>query len=88
VIFLFLGSDPVFGFGDCIDDPCRQVLFLGEIGITGRYRISQRWSATVGYQLLWINQVALATEQPLGSGIDASGESFCHGAAVGLQYVR
>ncbi|MCL4204797.1 MAG: hypothetical protein KJ000_20150 [Pirellulaceae bacterium] len=61
---------------------------MGEIGITGRYRISQRWSATVGYQLLWINQVALATEQPLGSGIDASGDTFYHGAAVGLQYVR
>jgi hypothetical protein len=27
----FLGSDPVFGFGDCIDDPCRQVSVLARL---------------------------------------------------------
>jgi hypothetical protein len=50
---------------------------------------------TVGYQLLWINQVALvgteqlaSTDFVFSSGIDASGDSFYHGAAVGLQYVR
>ena len=70
------------------------VSLLGELGITGNYRISQRWSATCGYQLLWINRVALATEQVassnfvFGSGIDAAGDTFYHGAAVGVQYVR
>ena len=82
-------SSFAFGFANLTDDDNQNpAAFLGEIGITGRYRISQRWSATVGYQLLWINQVALATEQPLGSGIDASGDTFYHGATVGLQYVR
>lgn len=70
------------------------VPFLGEIGITGRYSLSPRWSATFGYQLLWITQVALATEQiaasdfVFGNGIDATGDTFYHGATVGMQYVR
>jgi hypothetical protein len=70
------------------------VSFLGELGIRGRYHFSQRWSAQAGYQLLWIHQVALATEQVAASdfvfqeGIDASGNSFYHGATVGIQYVR
>ncbi len=68
------------------------VSFLGELGIRGNYHISQRWSAQVGYHLLWVHQVALATEQVavsnffLGEGIDASGNTFYHGASVGIQY--
>lgn len=70
------------------------VSLVGELGITGNYRISQRWSATLGYQLLWINQVVLATEQlastdfVFGSGVAATGDTFYHGASIGLKYVR
>jgi hypothetical protein len=76
------------------DDSESPVSFLGDIRIAGNYQLSQRWSAQFGYQLLWINQVALATEQVavsdfvFGGGIDASGDAFYHGATVGLQYVR
>lgn len=67
------------------------VSFLGELGVQARYHLSQRWSAQAGYRLLWIHQVALATEQiaasdfVFGEGIDASGNTFYHGASVGIQ---
>lgn len=70
------------------------VSFLGEIGVTAGYRLSQRWSAQAGYRLMWINQLALATDGVaasdflFGGGIDASGDTFYHGATVGLQYIR
>jgi hypothetical protein len=69
------------------------VAFLGELGVAADYRLSERWSLQLGYQLLWIDQVALATEQiaasnfVTGQGIDATGDTFYHGANVGLQFV-
>ena len=44
------------------------------------------------YRLLWVDGVALATDQMaasdflFASGINATGDAFYHGAFVGLQY--
>jgi hypothetical protein len=76
-IMVYYGSDAAGGF-QTLDRPLRTITTLDRFA----------------YQLLWINQVALATEQLastdflFSSGIDASGDTFYHGAAVGLQYVR
>jgi hypothetical protein len=68
--------------------------FIGELGVTGACRLTEQLSFRGGYRLLWIDGVALATDQVAVSdflthtGIDTSGDAFYHGAFVGLQYVR
>ena len=37
--------------------------FAGEIGLTGVFQVSSRWSARFGYQVLWLDGVALAFRQ-------------------------
>ncbi len=73
--------------------------FLGQLALTGTYQLSRRWYIEAGYQLLWLEGVALAIEQvdnatvtsavPLpGSGVatvDTSGSPFYHGALVSLE---
>lgn len=68
--------------------------FIGEVGLSACYCLTERLSVRGGYRLLWVDGVALATDQVAESdflfdrGIDASGDAFYHGAFVGLQYVR
>ncbi|HYW79270.1 MAG TPA: BBP7 family outer membrane beta-barrel protein [Thermoguttaceae bacterium] len=40
-----------------------ETAFLSEIGITGVYQISNRWTARFGYQVMWIDGLALAPDQ-------------------------
>ncbi|MCY2988118.1 MAG: hypothetical protein NTY19_09685 [Planctomycetota bacterium] len=68
--------------------------FVGELGLQANYHLTERLSLRGGYRLLWVDGVALATDQVgvsdfiFGRGLDASGDAFYHGAFVGLQYVR
>lgn len=69
--------------------------FVGEIGLTGVYRLSRGWAIRGGYQLLWIEGVALASDQVAVSDpdnglatVDTSGSPFYHGAFVGLEFRR
>ena len=66
--------------------------FLGELGVLCSYRLSKHAALRGGYQLMWIDGVALATRQipntDLGAGtaaIDTTGGVFYHGANVGLE---
>jgi putative beta barrel porin BBP7 len=68
------------------------VAFVGELGVSVRYRVSCSVSAIAGYQLLWIEGVALAPDQiPLAdpisglAGIDTGGGAFYHGAVLALE---
>ncbi|MCY2990601.1 MAG: hypothetical protein NTY19_22390 [Planctomycetota bacterium] len=73
------------------NDKATPVAFLGEIGLTADYRLGEHLSVLGGYRLLWINGVALATDQVAvsnfftRSGINASGDAFYHGAFLGLE---
>lgn len=69
--------------------------FVGEIMLTGLYKLDRGWAIRGGYQLLWIEGVALASDQisvsdPLNgtATIDTSGSPFYHGAFVGLEFSR
>ncbi|MEO8497134.1 MAG: hypothetical protein ABI614_18840 [Planctomycetota bacterium] len=68
------------------------VAFIGELGLSADYRLTDRLSVRGGYQLLWVAGVALATDQLevsdfiSASGIEASGDTLYHGAFVGLEY--
>ncbi len=86
----FPPANPVFGPSF---DREKRTAFVGEIGLTGVYQLTNCLAVRGGYQLLWVNGVALATEQvavtnfTTNSGIDASGDAFYHGALVSLEAV-
>jgi hypothetical protein len=67
--------------------------FLGELGVVATYRLNDHVSLRGGYQLMWIEGVALAPRQipvtSLGSGdaaVDSTGGVFYHGANAGLEF--
>jgi hypothetical protein len=66
--------------------------FVGELGFQGAARLTDHLSLRGGYRLLWIDGVALASEQLAvtdfnqGTGFDGSGDVFYHGAFVGLEF--
>lgn len=66
--------------------------YVGELDFTGQWKLSPHLSLRGGYQLMWIDNIALAPQQigvtnlPAGTGnIDAKGNIFAHGASVGLE---
>jgi len=68
-----------------------QVAFLGDISIVGVYQWTDNIALRGGYQLLWLDGVALAPDQIAAThaitanGIDTTGDSFYHGALLGLE---
>jgi hypothetical protein len=82
-----IGSTTVFSAAVGANRP--QVAFVGDIALTGVYQITNALSFRGGYQLLWINGLALATDQvpalslPNSTGLRSVGGVFYHGAFVG-----
>lgn len=89
-------------FGDRVafaNDRNDTVAFVGEWTLQGNYRLTDRWSVDLGYQLLWIDGVAVGTEQlaasnyslPIfggpGNGIDSHDHVFYQGIMFGVDYV-
>lgn len=68
--------------------------FLGEIAVIGTYDLGRNWAFYGGYQLLWVDGVAIAGDQVAvtdflaNSGIDTNGGAFYHGVTLGLQWSR
>lgn len=71
-------------------DRIGQVAFLGEIGVVGVYQWTDCVALRAGYQLLWLDGIALAPDQIAATqvltadGIDAKGDAFYHGALLGV----
>jgi hypothetical protein len=70
-----------------------EAAFVGELGLNGRYRWSDRVSIIGGYNVMWISGVALAPNQLATTNyttgaatVDAGGTLFYHGANAGLEY--
>jgi hypothetical protein len=68
-----------------------QVAFLGELGLNGNYQFSQNWFLRGGYQVYWLDGVALAPEQldftntpTSGTNLNKTGSLFMQGAHAGL----
>lgn len=66
--------------------------FVGEIGLIGSYQLTKHLTIRGGYQVMWIEGVALAPRQipntDLAGGtanIEGAGGLFCHGANAGLE---
>ncbi|MFH1922632.1 MAG: BBP7 family outer membrane beta-barrel protein [Planctomycetota bacterium] len=69
--------------------------FLGELGVTATYRLNPCTALTAGYQLMWLEGVAVASDQvavsdPIGgiTAVDTGGSPFYHGAVISLEYCR
>lgn len=67
--------------------------FVGELGFNANYRLTDRLTFLAGYNLLWVNSLALAPDQlaatDLTTGVgalDVGGNLFYHGFNVGLEY--
>lgn len=68
--------------------------FIGEVELASVLEVTDNISIRLGYMLMWVESVALAPEQVVatnftaGSGIDASGGAFYHGALLQLIMTR
>jgi hypothetical protein len=81
----FLLRPPVSGNGG-------NVAFVGELNLTGIYQLNETWGLRAGYNLMWIEGVALAPAQldytflsTSGTGLNTGGGLFLHGVNVGLE---
>lgn len=68
------------------------VAFVGDIGVNLSYRVTRHLSLMGGYQLLWVNGVALASDQSAYTlqqldvdVVTTQGDVFYHGALTGAQ---
>jgi len=68
------------------------VAFVGELGLSAWYQLTQCWAVRGGYNLFWIEGVALAPDQldftntpTSGTGLYAGNGVFLHGASVGVE---
>ncbi|MCC7085376.1 MAG: hypothetical protein IT427_10250 [Pirellulales bacterium] len=66
--------------------------FFGELGLNASWRFNSTWALRGGYQVYWLEGVAMAPNQVLstdlagqGGGINGAGGLFLHGAHVGLE---
>jgi hypothetical protein len=69
-----------------------QVAFVGDIGLTGVYQWTDHVAFQAGYQLLWIQGVAVAGDQAAVAdpathvGIQSAGGVFYHGATASVNF--
>lgn len=68
--------------------------FVGEVGISGAYQITSCLAVRAGYQLLWVNNVALGSDAAARSLLNPSllnnvetGDLFYHGATIAVDVV-
>jgi Putative beta barrel porin-7 (BBP7) len=70
-----------------------EVAFLGEINLSALYRLTDVWNLRAGYNVMWIEGLALAPDQldfnfadsPSGDQLHNGGGMFLHGVNVGLE---
>jgi hypothetical protein len=69
-----------------------RVAFVGELNLTGIYRLTDVWALRAGYNLIWIAGAALAPDQldfsgvlPAGNQLRSDASVFLHGVSGGLE---
>jgi len=84
------GASPTYGLP--VNAEVNHGAFEGEIGVFGVYQYSCRLALRLGYQMMWLQGVALAPGQlhvsdtVTGVGaVDTNGAVFYHGALAGLE---
>ena len=70
---------------DSLSQSTGHAALVAELGFTANVQLTDRLFAYGGYQLMWLEGVAIAPEQtPWAGAINAGGSPFYHGAMVGL----
>lgn len=62
--------------------------FVGDLNFSGGFHLTDTWSIVAGYNLMWIDQVALAAGQRVDYAYDtllSDGSVFLHGVNVGFE---
>ena len=80
------------GFDSAVSDAESHTAFLGEFGLRGEWLLSDCLSVRVGYQLIWIDGVALAPDQIIHTdltptsqaSLDKNGDVLYYGTTIGL----
>jgi hypothetical protein len=69
--------------------------FVGELGAAGLFALNSHLALRVTYQLMWVDGVALASDQAAVSDpafglatVDTGATAFYHGSFMGLEYKR
>ncbi len=83
---------PNFVFRDGQEDHATDLAFVGDLNLTAIYQLTSVWGARFGYNLIWLEGVALAADQldftnNPGSGSDLrdDGGVFFHGVNAGVE---
>ncbi len=83
---------PDFVFRTARSSSGTRVAFVGELNLTGIYQLTDCWGLRAGYNLLWIEGLALAPDQidftnipTSGTALVAGNGAFYHGVNVGLE---
>jgi hypothetical protein len=64
-----------------------EISYLGELSLTGICRLNRCCAMRAGYQILWLNNVHLADDAFLATGVDARSMIF-QGWHAGVEYRR
>ena len=66
--------------------------FIGDVNLSAIYRLTEVWGIRAGYNLIWIDGLALAPNQfdftnteTSGTLLASGGGIFMHGANLGLE---
>ncbi|MCI0331735.1 MAG: BBP7 family outer membrane beta-barrel protein [Planctomycetes bacterium] len=90
-------QDPIIDFPAFVFRPGREsddtdVAFVGDLNFTAVYQLTDIWGLRMGYNLIWIEGVALAADQldftntpDSGTELEDGGGVFLHGVNVGAE---
>jgi hypothetical protein len=84
---------PNFPLRPTVSSSGDEIAFVGEINLSGFYRLTDVWDLRAGYNVMWIEGLALAPDQldfnfatsPSGNQLHNGGGMFLHGVNVGLE---
>ena len=84
---------PNFALRPTVSSNGGEVAFVGEINISALYRLTDVWNLKAGYNVMWIDGLALAPDQldfnfaysPSGNQLQNGGAMFLQGVNVGLE---
>ncbi|MGA2061136.1 MAG: BBP7 family outer membrane beta-barrel protein [Thermoguttaceae bacterium] len=60
--------------------------FIGELGLQARYQLTRRFAFRAGYELLWLDGLAIATAQNVDTSINTSSTVLYQGATAGFEF--
>ncbi len=86
------GLSGVPGFDTGVSATDDHTAFIGELGLRSVFQLSEVISVSGGYNLIWLDGLALAPDQlpvsdltsPAAATLDTGGTLFFHGASVGV----